>query len=138
MAKTEERKNGFGPWSGRVIWGVIPAVIVTGLVLYAAAWLISREKLPESMGDMSVYCAAFVGPIFGGLTAARRNRRSFVITGTAVGLVLFILRTILASLTGGGEIFGGFALKILAALLLGGFFGGLLAGKRRKVKRKNI
>ena len=135
MTKADERKSG-GISLKPICAGLLLAIAVTGLVLFIAAVLISKEKLSDTAGKALIYCSAFFGALLGGLTAGKQNKRAYLLCGVSVAASVFLLRTIAAAIGGKGKILDGFVLCLLVSLLLGGILGGLLAGKRRKKRKK--
>ncbi len=136
MTKTENRKKTTAIGMKPVGAGTFLGVIVAALVLFVGAVLISGEKVPESFRGVIVPVSALLGAFIGGLFAAKKNKGSFVFTGMIVGSVLFCIRMIASAFSADGSFFDISTVSMLIFLLAGGFFGGLMAGKKRHKRKK--
>ena len=136
MTKNENRKKMTGIGIKPVGAGVALGAITITLILFIGALLISGEKVPVSFESAIIALAALTGSLIGGLFAGKRNKGSFVLTGLTVGLVLFCIRMIVSAFSSDGQFFDSTAVNVLIFLLAGGFFGGLMAGKKRRRHKK--
>ena len=136
MTKTENRKKVTGVSVKYVGAGTALGALIVALVLFVGAVLISGEKAPESFSGIIIPVSALLGAFIGGLFAAKRNKGSFVFTGMIVGLVLFSVRMIAAAFSSDDSFFDASTVSMLIFLLTGGFFGGLMAGKKRHKRKK--
>ena len=137
MSKNDERRSA-GISVRSVCIGLIWAAAVAAALLLLGAVLISKEKLGENMGGAVICAASFAGTLAGGIAAGRNSGRAFLLSGITVGLLAFGLRSAAALLGGKAGAFGGFAMPILASMVSGGIFGGLMAGRRRKKRKKRV
>lgn len=137
MTKTDDRKKTSGGIPLKTIGiGTAIAIVVTLAILLLGAMLISSEKVPETICMPLILFAAFAGAFCGGLFAAKKNQRAFVPCGLIVGAVLFLIRMAAAAFGSPGQILDSSAFWMLAAFLFGGVLGGLLAGKKRRRRKK--
>ncbi len=134
MTKTDSKR--IGVKLKPIAAGVFLGIAFIMLILLFGALLISGEKVTESFGSTLICIAAFLGTACGGLLAARKNKSMFLVTGIIVGLVMCFLRMILSAFSSDGMIFDMTSLKIIIFLILGGIFGGLMAGKKRHKRKK--
>jgi len=136
MTKTKNRKKAVGIGIKPLGAGIALGVIVITLMLFLGSLLISGEKVPESFSEVIIPIAALFGGVFGGLLAGKQNRGNYVLTGLIVGLMLFGVRMILVLFNDNALMLNSTAVNVLIFLLLGSFFGGLMAGKKRKRHKK--
>lgn len=136
MTKIENRKKLSGINLKPIGAGLALAVIIITVILFIGAILISGEKVPEKFGGTIICIAAFLGAMCGGVLSGKKNKGSFVLTGLTVGIILFCIRMITSAFNTDSQFFDSSAIKILIFLLAGGFFGGLMAGRKRKRRKK--
>ena len=111
------------------------AGVTTGLVLLACAFLISGGVLRDVWMEGVVMAACVIGALTGGVYAARKIRKRYLLVGLAEGAVLFLL-LLLAGLLAYGERGGENAAGVLAACLCGGGMAGILSSKPAKKRRR--
>lgn len=136
MTKIENRGKAAGISLRAVVTGAISGILITVLLLLVGAALIAGEKAPESISGLIASAAILSGSFIGGLFAGRCNRGAYALSGLAVGIVLFCIRMIVAAFCDNGSLFGGKVVSLLLFMLGGGFFGGLMAGKKRHGRKK--
>ncbi len=137
MGKVDEEQ---GTWYLRamvqVLIGAVIAAVVSLLILFVCATLISRGTLSrDHTGVMSV-CACVAGSLVGGLTAVTRCKSRSLIVGLLTGLVLFLLL-----LTVGLAVYHSVAIEegglpLGCGCLCGGALAGLFGARPKKKRRK--
>ncbi|MGI5936717.1 MAG: TIGR04086 family membrane protein [Oscillospiraceae bacterium] len=138
MIKTEEERVSY---SGLLISSALGGAVGTVLslvLLFVFAFLISEGKLPESLSETLVVAAAFVGATVGGATSAKRQGRGVLVSGVCGGIAYMIIILLVNALGGNGGAFGPSTLKLAICAVAGGAFGGTLCsggGKKRRRRR---
>lgn len=134
--KTTEEKGrtpGFAINAG--IGGLI-AFIVSVILLFLCAVLISSGKIGEAMRDNAVMVSTFIGSSAGAVVGAKRYGKSVMPVGSCSGAVFLAILLLLTALGGEGASFGVMTIKLGICCIVGGLFGGVLCLGRKKQKRK--
>lgn len=106
-------------------------VIVCAVILLIAAAIMTTGILPASAVTPVALAAAAIGAFVGGFVAARLSRERGLLYGAGVGLLLFLLITIVGIVA--SQEFRGTMMLIKAALTIGfGALGGVLGVNVKK------
>ena len=113
--------------------GLGVGVIVCAVILLIAAAIMTTGILPASAVTPIALAAAAIGAFVSGFAAARLSRERGLLFGAGVGLLLFLLITVVGMVT--SQELRGTMMLLKAALTIGlGAFGGVL-GVNVKTKR---
>lgn len=113
--------------------GLGVGVIVCAVILLIAAAIMTTGILPASIVTPVALAAAAIGAFASGFVAARLSRERGLLYGAGVGLLLFLLITVVGMVT--SQELRGTMMLLKAALTIGlGAFGGVL-GVNVKTKR---
>ncbi len=137
MGKPEEEP---GMWYLRcmtqVLIGAAVAALVSLLVLFVCALLISRGTLSrEHTGVMSV-CACVLGSLTGGVAAVSRCKGRSLIVGLLTGLVLFLILLSVGLILYKSVAIEEGGLPLGCGCLCGGALAGLFGARPKKKRRK--
>lgn len=139
MKKRDRHQEETGAQWLRGMYELLKAGAISGvtavLVLLVCAFLVSGGMLKDAWMGGVVMAACVFGAMTGGVYAARKIRKRYLLVGLAVGGVLFLLL-----LTAGMLAYGGTAEEnvagILSACMCGGGIAGILSSKPEKKRRR--
>lgn len=81
-----------------IIWGVVSGSIICTVLLFASAFLFVKiGYIPENVMSTFTIIIACIGVFFGGYIAAKISKEKGLITGMAVGLLLFIIVAVVSA-----------------------------------------
>ncbi len=137
MGKADEEQ---GTWYLRamtqILIGALIAGVVSFLILFVCALLISRGALSrDHTGVMSV-CACVLGSLIGGSAAVSRCKGRSLIVGVLTGLVLFLILLTVGLLLYKTVALEEGGLPLGCGCLCGGALAGLLGARPKKKRRK--
>lgn len=112
----------------QVVKATIAVAIVTVIMLLILAFLLFKMNLSDGFIMVGIYITYVVSCFIGGLIIGKVRGEKKYMWGMVVGLVFFLTLTII-SLIVTGELYGSGAKAIgaLAACVLGGAVGGMIA-----------
>lgn len=119
-----------------IISGIVLGIIVIFLVLLLGALLISGEKLTVTFRSTLICIAGFLGPAVGGFLTAKKIGSAYAVNGIIVAVSIIVIKIAASVFSTDGELFDADSLKLAVFVLLGGIFGGLMAGKRKHKRKK--
>ncbi|HHU22368.1 MAG TPA: TIGR04086 family membrane protein [Clostridiales bacterium] len=136
MIKTEEERVSYSGLLISSAMGGAVGTVLSIILLFVFAFLISEGKLPESLSEPLVVAAAFVGATASGVASAKRQGRGVVVSGICGGIAYMIIILLVTALGGSGGVFGPMTLKLVICAVAGGAFGGTLCSGGKKKKRR--
>lgn len=81
-----------------IIWGVFLGSVICTALLFASAFLFVKiGYIPENVMSTFTIIIACIGVFFGGYIAAKISKEKGLITGMAVGLLLFIIVAVVSA-----------------------------------------
>lgn len=130
------RKEETGDWRAlakTVAVSVAIGLIVSAVLLFLAAALMTIKDLPEGAVSPIAVSTLGVGTLVSGFLAAKRTGKNGLMMGAACGFVVFLL-ALMAGLSIFGKVQSGFTLFKFAVSVLCGAIGGVLGvgGKKHR------
>lgn len=135
MRRTEPGRSRSRP-AAAVILGALVALGVELIVLFLGAAAVSAGILKQDTTMQVTAAACLIGCLAGGSLSSVRWNSGRLIAGVLTGLLCFALILTVALLREGTPELGTQALIECAGCLVGGGIAGVLAGGKRKRKRK--
>lgn len=135
MRRTEPGRSQSRP-AAAVILGALLALGVALIVLFLGSAAVSAGILKQDAAMQTTAAACLIGCLAGGSLACTRWNSRRLFAGVLTGLLCFVLILAIALLLEGTPEFGTQALIECAGCLVGGGIAGVLAGGKRKKKRK--
>ena len=137
MRKTETRQSsGRGQNIVALILGALLALGIELIVLLLGSIAVSAGVLRADAATQVTAAACLIGCFIGGSLACARWDTRRLFAGLLTGVVCFLLILFAAFLLGDGPEIGTQALIELAGCVIGGGLAGVLAGGKKKKKRK--
>ena len=134
MSRNDDRIN--GTMLMNIALGGAVTVLLLLLFSFAAAMLISGEKLPYSGSGDYILVSAFLAGIIGSIFFRIKNGKYNVLPG-CLGVALFVavIRLFTAMFASGGGIFSWDNLKVDLAVLAASVVVGLVRVKKKRSRR---
>lgn len=107
------------------IRGLVVAVLVTVVVFFISAVLLSYTPLPEESIPVISSAVKFIGAFLAGFLPARRAGTRGIITGAVSGLLYILIIFITASVTSNEAVFGVKFITTALLCILSGAVGGI-------------
>ena len=137
MRRTEPgRSQSRGQQIAVLVLGALLALGIELIVILLGSAAVSAGVLKPDAAVQTTAAACLIGCFIGGSLACRRWNSKRLFAGLLTGLFCFLLILLIACLLEGAPKFGTQALIECAGCLVGGGFAGVLAGGKKKKKRK--
>ncbi len=117
---------------GSILKGAVFGIVVTLFILAVTSLLISKEIIDEEGMKASAFIAAYLGSLFGSLTAAGSGKA--ISSAAAVTGVMILVRFV-TSAFGGDTVLSQLSLLMTAALILGGLTTVFFSARRKRRRR---
>jgi putative membrane protein (TIGR04086 family) len=135
MRKNEPERSR-GKLVAALILGALLALGIELIVILIGSIAVSAGILKPDAGVQTAVAACVIGSFAGGCFACARWNRKRIFGGLLTGGICFLLVLLIALLTGGEIKLGGQALAECVGCLIGGGISGILAGGKKKKRRK--
>ena len=119
-----------------LILGALLALGIELIVIFLGSIAVSAGVLKSDAAMQTTAAACLIGCLIGGSLACKRWSSKRLFTGLLTGLFCFLLILVIAFLMDGAPEIGTQALIEGAGCLVGGGIAGVLAGGKKKKKRK--
>ena len=129
------RERGRESFPTACIMGVLLALISGAALLPLLSLFLLRSNDPARLAGTTSYALGLLLPLLGGYFGARRRGHGGALVGLSIAIVtVFIFLAVALTLSGGA--LSGAAIPLYGGMLLAGTFGGALATRRRKRRRR--
>ena len=135
MHKTETGRNR-GQLVKALILGALLALGLALIMILLGSVAVSVGIFKPDAGEQIAVAACVIGSILGARLACAQWSSKRIVAGLLTGVLCFLLILLISLLTGGELKPGSQALIECAGCLLGGGISGILAGGRKKKRRK--
>lgn len=120
-----------------LILGALLALGMELIVIFLGSLAVSAGILKPDAAAQTTAAACLIGCFIGGSLACKRWSSKRLFAGLLTGLFCFLLILVISFLLDGAPEIGTQALIECAGCLVGGGIAGVLAGGKKKKKRKN-
>lgn len=135
MRKKENKKSGLRAALETAGTGAVLGFIFSMLLFFAAASLISKEILPDSLMTEISLGIFFAGAFAGGFSASKLLRLNTAGAGLMAGCGMIVIRALCGAANVNGTVIDAYALETYGLFLLGGFIGGIASRRRKRSRR---
>lgn len=132
----QQRANNTHQLAVCILWAGALGILITFLLLLAAAWMFTRARLPMWSYIPIAVWAVCVGSFFSGYIVANRVKKNGLFCGLCCGIVFFVIYLIASLLTGDFDYTALLGIKLVSYSLagsLGGLIGVATAQKKRRI-----
>lgn len=137
MRRTEPgRSESKGQQIAVLILGALLAIGIELIVIFLGSVAVSTGVLKPDAAAQTTAAACLIGCFVGGSLACKSWNSKRLFAGLLTGLLCFLLVLVIAFLMDGTPEIGTQALVECAGCLIGGGIAGVLAGGKKKKKRK--
>lgn len=133
MYKNDEKKHVGRGFAMSILLGTAIGIFIMLVLVAIFSAFIASGKISEDLMRYIAIFVAFLGSLFGAITAVRRHKSKIMTVGLSVGALMFIV-TVIGSLFSHSGIGGRLTLPFLIAFAFGGIVGGLVNLKKKKHK----
>ena len=121
-------------YSKKIGVGVIVGVLVTAMVLFCGAFVMSKVDFPQSGIPIVGIIALVFGGFVAGFVVARLTRSKGLLYGLLCGFIIFFICVFCELIFMGGEL-GALAMYKAGICTISGMIGGVLGVNKRKKSR---
>jgi putative membrane protein (TIGR04086 family) len=130
MRKNDDKRNISHGFAISAAIGTAVGFFVILILFAIFAAVIASGKLSENLMVYITAFAAFLGSMFGAITAARRLKSKIMTVSLSVGTLMFLITLFGSMFSDAGNLIG----KLTPALLISLIAGGLINVRKKKYK----
>ena len=118
-----------------IFYGACITILATICLILLLSALVSSGRVGEDREPMLVMVSAFMGAVFGGMAARKKNGSSALMSTLASAALAVTARMAISIFSEESSFVDGVDMMVVAAMMCGGVIAGL-PGKRKKRRRR--